>query len=44
LRNNLLNETAEQENKVYVANLHKRFGFDEKSLDIPDRFEPFVAR
>jgi hypothetical protein len=44
LKNSLLNETAEQESKVYVANLHKRFGFDEKSLDIPPRFEPFVAR
>jgi PPIC-type PPIASE domain len=44
LKNSLLNESAEQEGKVYVANLHKRFGFDERSLDIPPRFEPFVAR
>jgi len=44
LKNDLLNATAEQENKVYVANLRKKFGFDERSLDIPPRFEPFVAR
>jgi hypothetical protein len=44
LKNHLLNATAEQENKVYVANLRKKFGFDERSLDIPPRFEPFVAR
>ncbi len=44
LKNNMLNATAEQENKVYVSNLRKRFGFDERSLDIPVRFEPFVAR
>jgi hypothetical protein len=44
LKNQLLNETAEQESKVYVANLYKRFSFDERSLDIPPRFEPFVAR
>ena len=44
LKNKLLNESAEQESKVYVANLHKRFSFDERSLDIPPRFEPFVAR
>ncbi len=44
LKNQLLNESAEQESKVYVANLYKRFSFDERSLDIPPRFEPFVAR
>jgi len=44
LKNQLLNETAEQENRIYVAKLHQRFGFDEKSLDIPPHFEPFVAR
>jgi hypothetical protein len=44
LKNNLLNTAAEQENKVYVANLRKKFGFDDKFLDIPPRFEPFVAR
>lgn len=44
LKNDLLNTAAEKENKVYVANLRKKFGFDERSLDIPPRFEPFVAR
>jgi hypothetical protein len=44
LKNHLLNQSAEQENKIYVANLRKKFGFDERSLDIPPRFEPFVAR
>lgn len=44
LKNNLYNTSAEQEGKVYVANLRKKFGFDEKSLDIPPHFEPFVAR
>jgi hypothetical protein len=44
LKNNLLNMAAEQENKVYVATLRKKFGFDDRSLDIPTRFEPFVAR
>jgi hypothetical protein len=44
LKNHLLNQSAEQENKVYVAALRKKFGFDDRSLDIPPRFEPFVAR
>jgi hypothetical protein len=44
LKQNLLNETAEKESKIYIARLHERFNFDEKSLDIPPRFEPFVAR
>jgi hypothetical protein len=44
LKNHLLNSAAEQENKVYVANLRKKFGFDDRSLDIPPRFEPFAAR
>jgi hypothetical protein len=44
LKQHLLNETAEQESKIYVAKLHQRFNFNESSLDIPPRFEPFVAR
>ncbi|HEX2580188.1 MAG TPA: hypothetical protein VHK67_07300 [Rhabdochlamydiaceae bacterium] len=44
LKNNLFNTSAEQEVKIYVTNLRKKFGFDEKSLDIPPHFEPFVAR
>jgi len=44
LKNNLYNTAAEQEGKTYVAKLRKKFGFDETSLDIPPRFEPFVAR
>jgi hypothetical protein len=44
LKNNLLNITAEQENKIYVATLRKKFGFDDRALDIPPHFEPFVAR
>jgi hypothetical protein len=44
LKNDLLNAAAEKESKAYAANLRKRFGFDERSLDIPPRFEPFVAR
>ena len=44
LKQNLLQETAEQENKIYVAKLHQRFSFNDQSLDIPPRFEPFIAR
>jgi hypothetical protein len=44
LKNNLLNETFEEENNVYVAKLHQRFSFDDKSLEIPPHFEPFAAR
>jgi len=44
LKQNLLNEYAEIESKAYLTKLHQRFNFDEKSLDLPPRFEPFVAR
>jgi hypothetical protein len=44
LKQSLLNEYADIESKIYLAKLHQRFNFDAKSLDIPDRFEPFVAR
>jgi hypothetical protein len=44
LKQNLLNNVFDQENKIYVAKLHKRFGFDENSLDIPPHFEPFTAK
>ncbi|MBS0647977.1 MAG: SurA N-terminal domain-containing protein [Verrucomicrobia bacterium] len=44
LKQHLLNEQAEIENKAYLAKLHQRFNFDEKSLDIPPHFEPFTAR
>lgn len=44
LKQSLLNEQAEIENKTYLAKLHQRFNFDEKSLDIPPHFEPFTAR
>lgn len=44
LKQKLLNETFEVEKRAYVAKLHQRFNFDEKSLDIPPNFEPFTAR
>lgn len=44
LKQSLLNEYAEIESKAYLTKLHQRFNFDEKSLDIPPRFEPFTAR
>lgn len=44
LKHNLLQDTAEQENKIYVAKLRDRFSFNDQSLDIPPHFEPFVAR
>ena len=44
LKQNLLQETAEKETKTYIAKLHERFNFDDKSLDIPPHFEPFLAR
>jgi len=44
LKQNLLQETAEKETNSYVAKLRERFNFDEKSLDIPPHFEPFIAR
>ncbi len=44
LKEKLLNQTAEQEYKSYLTRLHQRFNFDEKSLDIPARFEPFLAK
>jgi hypothetical protein len=44
LKQSLLNEYADIESKAYLAKLHQRFNFDEKSLDIPPRFEPFIAR
>jgi hypothetical protein len=44
LKQKLLNATFELEKQSYVAALHKKFNFDEKSLDIPPNFEPFAAR
>lgn len=43
LKHHLLNETADKENKIYVAKLRQRFNFNEQSLDLPPHFEPFVA-
>lgn len=43
LKQRLLNKTFEEEKRAYVAKLHQRFNFDEKSLDIPPNFEPFLA-
>jgi len=41
LKDTLLQQVAAEENAQYVAKLRQRFGYDEKSLDIPADFEPF---
>jgi hypothetical protein len=41
LKETLLQQVASEENAQYVTKLRQRFGYDEKSLDIPPNFEPF---
>lgn len=41
LKNELLNRHLDKEMNVYIARLHKKFNFDQTSLDIPPQFEPF---
>ncbi len=44
LRMQLLNDIADQELKTYRAKLYQRFNFDDRLIDIPPNFEPFIAR
>jgi hypothetical protein len=41
LKQELLNQQAEKEMQLYLKRLRKRFGYDEKFLDLPAKFEPF---
>lgn len=42
LKEDLLQVAAAESMASYVDKLHKQFGYDEKSLDIPEDFSPFI--
>jgi parvulin-like peptidyl-prolyl isomerase len=42
LKDDLVQEAHNEVLAVYIAKLHKQFGYDEKSLDIPNNFVPFT--
>jgi len=44
LKEELLNTVASREMAAYQKKLRSRFGYDEKSLDLPVNFEPFAVR
>lgn len=44
LKDALLEQVSMEENAQYTAKLRQRFGYDDKSLDIPADFEPFQIR
>ncbi|MGH2612338.1 MAG: hypothetical protein ACRDFB_04745 [Rhabdochlamydiaceae bacterium] len=41
LRQELLNQYADQEMGVYLTRLYQRFNYSQSSLNIPPQFEPF---
>lgn len=42
LKEDLLQEAINEALALYIGKLHKQFGYDEKSLNIPDNFVPFT--
>ncbi len=44
IKDSLLQKAAEREMAAYVHRLQVRFGYDEKALDLPPDFQPFVLR
>ena len=42
LKDDLLQEAHGEMLAIYIQKLHKQFGYDEKSLDIPENFVPFT--
>jgi hypothetical protein len=44
IKDGLLQKVASEEMIAYTKKLRQRFGYDERSLDLPDAFEPFSIR
>ncbi|MFS8564022.1 MAG: hypothetical protein LVR00_06805 [Rhabdochlamydiaceae bacterium] len=42
IKEELLQEAINEMLALYIEKLHKQFGYDEKSLNIPDNFVPFT--